>query len=135
MRVVERDRGRLRRAAADVASDLERVSGKGWRCTLDDEYVLSVTFGEQSESTLLESSVEDEQWFVSPEMTPEQQAEALNADAAEAVAEEVLEVLRAAGWPSPLCDEHRRPLMVCGDVWLCNGPPGHDVAAIGHLGE
>jgi hypothetical protein len=135
VRGVDRDRDRLRRAAADVASDLTRVSGTGWKCIVDDQYVLTVTFRDQSESTVLESAVEDEEWYVSPKMTPEQQALALDADASEAVADEVLEVLRAAGWPSPHCDEHRLGLTVCGDVWLGNGPPGHDVAAVGHLGE
>ncbi|MDP9167099.1 MAG: hypothetical protein M3O32_13715 [Actinomycetota bacterium] len=131
---MDRDLDLLRKAATDVAADLDRVSGARWQCQVGDDYVLTVTFGDASESVLLERRVEDEEWYLAANLTREQQAEALEADAAEAVADETLEVLRVGQWPAPQCGEHGRALMVCSGTWLCNGPPAHDVAAVGTLG-
>jgi hypothetical protein len=131
---VDRNIDHLRKAATDVAADLRRMSSAQWDCQVGDDYVLTVSFGDASESVLLQREIEDEEWYVAPEFTPEEKAQALEMDAAEAVAEETLEVLRAQQWPWPQCAKHRRPLMVCSGTWLCNGPPAHELAVVGALG-
>ena len=133
MRVVQRDVRRLRDAALRVQRDLRRASGDAWECAVDGDYVLTLRRADATESVMLERDLEDEAWYVRAEFSDEQQASALDADADDVVASEAIEVLRVLGWSAPLCGDHNKPLSVCSGVWLCEGPPGHDVAVVGEL--
>lgn len=132
---MDRDIARFRRAAQLVEGDLRRTTGSEWACEVDDDFVLSVSSGEQTESVLLGRHVEDEAWYIREDATEEQQQAALDDEAAEAVAGEVLEVLRVFGRSWPVCGDHSRPIASCSGVWTCTGPPSHDVAEVGALGR
>lgn len=130
---MQRDVQRLRDAALRVQGDLRRASGDDWECAVDGDYVLTLRRADATESVLPERDLEDEAWYVRPECSHEQQALALDADADEVVASEAIEVFRVLGWSAPHCGDHNRSLSLCTGVWLCQGPPGHDVAVVGEL--
>ena len=132
---MDRDPLRLRRAPGLVEADLCRTTGAPWRCEISADLVLTVTDGQQSESVLLEREIQDEEWYVDERAFPEELDAALDDEAAEAVADEVLEVLRALDVPWPLCIAHGALMGSCSGVWFCEGPPGHDVAEVGALGR
>jgi hypothetical protein len=102
--------------------------------TWADDYALTVTYGDDAASLLLEREILDEDWYLKPGLPAEQQTDALDAEAAETVADATLEVLDVRGWPSPHCDDHGLALSSCSGVWLCDGPPDHEVAWVGRLG-
>jgi hypothetical protein len=130
---MRRDPKHLRRAAALVEADLQRTLGSDWSCSIGDDYVLTVTGVGSRESSLLHSLVEDEAWYLPTGQTPEQQRAALEVDAEEAVACEVVEVMRVLGQAWPRCTEHGDSLTNCEGEWLCNGPPSHGIALVGAL--
>jgi hypothetical protein len=132
---MKRELGTLRAAAARVEADLQRTVDRGWSCTIDDTWVLTVGNADRQEVSALEDEVEDEEWYLGPDQTPLERAAALDADADEVVASEVVEVLRVLGIEWPLCGEHNRSMMNCSGDWICNGPPSHGVALAGELGK
>jgi len=100
---------------------------------VDADYVLHVSDGVASERVLLESEVEDEDWFAPAEATADELDGGLDADADELVASEVAEVLRSLGEVWPICSEHHRLMGMCEGWWYCEGEPYHDVAVVGSL--
>jgi hypothetical protein len=133
-RTVDRELGRLQRAASLVQADLRRTLGGDWVCAVDEEFVLSISDGRDTEASMLSRELQDAAWYVSADFSDAQQAAALDADADEAIADESLEVLRAMGVTWPVCAEHDRPMMSCEGGWICNGKPPHAVAVVGDLG-
>ena len=120
-------------AARLLADDLRRTLSGDWSCTVSPDYVLTVVWHPRQERVALDPEVFEDGWPT--EAWSEQFREhTLDDDATEAVMDEVVEVLRLWGETWPLCPQHRRQqLDNCSGVWLCNGPPEHDVAALGHL--
>lgn len=131
---VLRDFDQVRAATELVAADLRRVLGGSWSCRLDDHWVLTVSDGARAEASLLGSEVEDEAWYVNERWPEEEQRAALDAEAGEAVATEVIELLRVLGAGPLTCPQHGAELGSCEGVWYCEGATGHDVALIGRLG-
>jgi hypothetical protein len=131
---VQRDIETLRLSVSRVEADLNRTLGASWTCTIDDQYRLTVAHGDQTEMSLLQSDVEDEQWYVKSDQAREERAAALEADADEAVATEVTEILHVMGIVWPTCPQHSEPLWNCEGWWGCNGPDSHDIALLGSLG-
>ena len=129
-----RDLAQVRAATELVAADVRRVLGEPWSCWLDDDWVLTVSDGARTESSLLNSRVEDEAWYVNERWSDEDQRAALDAEAAEAVATEVVEILRVLGAGPLTCPQHDSRLGSCEGVWYCEGVNGHDVALVGRLG-
>jgi hypothetical protein len=109
---MRRDPEQLRRAAALVQADLRRTLGSDWSCSIGDDYVLTVAGAGSAESALLDSLVEDEAWYLPAGQTIEQRRAALEVDAEEVVACEVVEVMRVLGQTSPHCSEHGGSLTV-----------------------
>lgn len=128
-----RDVQRLRAAAARVADDLNRTLDGPWRCDVSDDYLVTIDGPFGSESSALHPEVEDAAWFVRPDASDEEQAAGFEADAEEAVAQEVLELLDVLGVAWPICPEHGPRVGVCEGVWFCSGKPEHDVALVGSL--
>jgi hypothetical protein len=116
-----------------VEADLRRTTGRSWSCSVDGQYVLAVTDGVQTVRVLLESEVEDEEWFVRDGSSAADLDAGLDADADELLASEVVEVLNSLGVAWPLCREHRGTMGACEGWWYCNGEPYHDVAGVGAL--
>jgi hypothetical protein len=130
---VNRDPARLTAAAERVQADLRRTTGRPWACSVDSEFVLRVTDGVADQRLLLESAVEDEDWFAPSDVTAEELSAGLDADADELLASEVAEALRTLGITWPACVEHRRVMGACEGWWYCEGDPYHDVAEVGAL--
>jgi hypothetical protein len=133
-RAVERELGRLQLAASLVQADLRRTLGGDWVCAIDQDFVLSISDGRDTEASMLSRELQDPAWYVNPDLTDAQQADTLDAEAAEAVADEALEVLEVMGTAWPLCAEQERPMTSCSGEWLCPGKPPHAVALVGDLG-
>ena len=104
-----------------------------WTCSVDSEYVLSVTDGAITARLLLESEVEDEDWYAPAEASTDELGAGLDADADELLATEVAEALRSLGVTWPICAQHRRVMGACEGWWYCEGEPYHDVAEVGSL--
>jgi hypothetical protein len=117
-----------------VQSDLRRTLSANWICAVDEEFVLSMSDGRDTEASMLSREFQDPDWYIRADITDAEQAAALDAEAEEAVADEALEVLRVMGVTWPVCTEHDRPMMCCEGEWLCNGEPPHAVALVGDLG-
>lgn len=66
-------------------ADLTRTLGLGWRFDVTDGLVLAVTGPVGQKSSALCAEVEDEAWYGRHDFVPAMQAEALDADAQEAV--------------------------------------------------
>jgi hypothetical protein len=132
---VKRELARLAAAAARVEADLRRTMDKPWACSVDSDYLLSVTDGVVTEHVRLEAEVEDEDWFTPPGMTAAELSGGLDADANETLATEVKEALWVLGVTWPMCPEHRQIMGVCAGWWYCEGEPYHDVADVGSLPE
>ena len=64
---------------------------------------------------------------------PEHREATLDLEAAEAVADEFLEVLRLweISWPS--CSQHNQPVSHCSAEWICASSPVHEIALFGAL--
>ena len=129
-----RDLAQVRAATEFVTADLRRVLGGSWSCRLDDDWVLTVSDGARTEASLLTGEIEDEAWYVNERWSDEDQRAALDAEAGEAVATEVIELLRVLGAGPLRCPQHGAELGSCEGVWYCEGVTGHDVALIGRLG-
>lgn len=86
---MDRDVGRLSAAAERVQEDLRRTTDRPWTCSVDTEYVLSVTDGVVIERLLLAPDVEDEDWFTPGDATAVELSAGLDADAGELLATEV----------------------------------------------
>lgn len=129
-----RDLAQVRAATRLVAADLRRALGEPWSCRLDDDWALTVSDGVRTESSLLNSRVEDEAWYVNERWSEEEQRAALEAEAGEAVATEVVELLRVLGAGPLTCPQHGSRIGTCEGVWHCEGASGHDVALVGRLG-
>ena len=125
--------GRLSAAAERVQEDLRRTTDRPWTCSVDADYVLSVTDGVGSERLPLEPAVEDENWYAPAGATAAELIAGLDADADELLASEVAEALRCLGVTWPVCAEHRQVMAACEGWWYCEGDPSHDVAQVGSL--
>lgn len=66
---------------------------------------------------LLESDVEDEEWFTPGDATAAELNAGLDADSDELLASEVVEALGALGVAWPVCREHEGPLGACEGWW------------------
>ncbi|MFB6724186.1 hypothetical protein ACFCV3_28670 [Kribbella sp. NPDC056345] len=129
---MERDLDRLEAVAKLLTRDMRRTLGKGWWCRLDDPYVVTVTDGRRTERVLLDARVDEENWPAEA-WAAGLREHTMADDAADAVAGEVLEVMRLwdIGWP--LCTEHGRVADVCSSTWVCPGPRSHDLGLLGAL--
>jgi len=132
---VKRDQAAVRAAVGRVESDLRRTLDPAWSCALDDDWVLTVNDGMRTEVSGLAGDVEDESWYFESDQTPSERAAAQAAEADELVATEVAEILRVLGVGWPVCPQHARLMSNCEGWWLCSGPPSHDVATAGTLGQ
>ena len=130
---MNRDLARLSAAAERVQADLRRTTSRPWTCSVDSDHLLSVTDGVIGERLLLESEVEDEDWFLPAGATATELSAGLDADADEVLASEVAEALRGLGIAWPTCSAHRRVMGACEGWWYCEGVPHHDVAQVGAL--
>ncbi|HEY7859658.1 MAG TPA: hypothetical protein VIC82_14265 [Candidatus Nanopelagicales bacterium] len=95
-------------------------------------FVLSVSDGARVEDVILDADV-DEDSFNHEELSVEYFEHALDDDASETVAGEAIEVLNVWDLVWPICPLHERAMTPCSGVWVCNGPPVHDLADIGRL--
>lgn len=102
---------------------------------MTDDYLLRVSTGPRVEQILLESEVEDENWFAPVDATPAELDAGLEADANELLAAEIGEAVRALGIEWPTCPQHGRLMDACSSWWYCAGEPYHDVAEVGSLPE
>ena len=131
----------LRNAGVYLIRDLRAVFEGTWRLQVDDDLVMSVTWGERSESVqlgdpLIEAEwLHDEGWFEESGLPVEQDLEDLLDEVAlEYLAAELSEVLAVWGYDSPACPVHDRPLGACGREWFCDGPPAHSLP-IGEIAD
>ncbi len=130
---MRRDAAWLSAAAERVSADLVRTTNRPWTCDVGSDYVLTVSDGVIGERLLLESEVEDEEWFAPVGATAAELDAGLDADADELLSSEVAEALRSLGVEWPVCADHRRAMISCSGSWICNGEPSHDVAEVGSL--
>lgn len=130
---MKRDLARLRLVAGLVARDLDRTQAPNSAVHIGDGYVLTVRLGANEASALLGAVAEDnwpdEVWWSDP-----YREGTLDADAAEAVMDEVVDALLSWGISWPTCPEHGVPLGNCSGVWTCDGPPAHHIV-VGSLGQ
>jgi hypothetical protein len=82
--VVERELGRLQNAASLVQADLRRSLGADWVCAVDGDFILLISDGQRTEVSMLSRELEDSARYVRADLTDEQQAAALDAEADEA---------------------------------------------------
>jgi hypothetical protein len=130
---VRRDIDAARSAAQAVATDLVRTLSGSWRVWVDDGFVMSVARDGDVERVALEDAVDDDLWPEELQPGSRRLHEVLLADAAEAVACGVIEVLQLWGVDWPHCPEHRCDTDPWGDVWVCQSDVEHEVP-IGDLG-
>ena len=129
---VRRDPNTLRRWAAAVEHDAHNALDGIWSLAVDDSYVLTVRRDGLREQVLLDDMVDEDSW--PPDAwAPKHRKITLDLEAAEAVADELLEVLRLrdVSWPS--CSQHDQPVSHCSAEWICSGSPVHQVALFGAL--
>ncbi len=100
---------------------------------MDPDYVLHVSDGALNERVLLESQVDDEDWFVPSDASPDEVNGGLDADADELVASGAAEALRSLGETWAICPQHARVMGMCEGWWYCEGNPYHGVAPVGSL--
>jgi hypothetical protein len=131
----------LRNAGAYLIRDLRAVFDGTWRLQVDDDLVMSVAWGERSESVQLGAPLSeaewlrDEGWFEESGLPAGQDLEDLLDEVAlEYLAAELSEVLAVWGYDSPACPVHDRPLGACGREWFCDGPPAHSLP-IGEIAD
>ena len=76
--------------------------------------------------------VDEDSWYPDA-WAPEHRKATLELEAAEAVADEFLEVLRLweINWPS--CSQHNQPVSHCSAEWICASSPVHEIALFGAL--
>ena len=130
---MEHEPQRLSGAAARLTADLHRTLGEAWRCSIAGDRTLTLTGPDVQEAVLLDSQVEDEDWYVRPEFSPQDQAEALNAAADDLVANTVSEVFDSLGTPWPVCPEHEQAAGNCDGSWYCASAETHDLGLLGEL--
>jgi len=131
---VKREHARLVAAAGRVQEDLRRTTAQPWVCSLSADYVLTLTDGVMIRRLVLESEVEDEDWFVNAGTADA--GAGLDADADELLAYEVAEAMTDLGFEWPVCQEHRRAMGSCSGWWYCEGESSesyHDIAEVGSL--
>jgi len=123
---------RLQRIAGLLTADLQRTLPGQWRADVDEYFVLFITDGHRQEGRLLAAEVIVDNW-PDEAWEPEVREDTLDDDASEAIAMEISEVLDSWGQPWPLCPAHTESLEMCSMTWVCDGPPVHDVCALGEL--
>ncbi len=129
---MRRDPHTLRRWAAAVEHDAQNALDGVWSLAVDDSYVLTVRRDDLREQVLLDDVVDEGCW--PPDAwAPKHRNTTLDLEAAEAVADEFLEVLRLwdVSWPS--CFQHDQPVSHCSAEWICAGSPVHQIASFGAL--
>lgn len=130
-----RDLGTLRRWAAALEGDLRECRPGRWGVAVDDAYVLTVTHDGRSEQVYLGELVDEESFSAGPWWEPDQREATLDFEASEAVAGDLLEVLRLWDVDRALCPEHEAASWVCCATWLCPGQPFHQLGTVGTLGQ
>ena len=134
---MQRDTARLHRHAASAADDLVRTLDGDWSCDVSDDYVLRV-IGPRWEGVVEidhdvdMDSEDDDQGEDHGTVSPDDPSLDLDADAAEAVIDHVLELLGNAKIAGPACPTHAARLTTRDGVWTCAEGP-HDVAQVGQL--
>lgn len=110
--------------------DAQNVLEGAWSLAIDDLYVLTVRRDERYEQVLLYDIVDEDSWYTDA-FTPEHREATLELEAAEAVADEFLEVLRLwdISWLS--CSQHGQPVSHCSAEWICTSAPVHEIALFG----
>lgn len=103
-----------------------------WNLAIDYSYVLTVRRDDLHEQVLLDASVDEDSWYPDA-WTPERRETTLELEAAEAVADEFLEVLRLWGVRWPSCFRHDKPVSHCSAEWICASSPVHEIALFGAL--
>ena len=129
---MRRDLSTLRRWATAVEHDAQNALDGAWSVAVDDSYVLTVRRDDVREQVLLADTVDEDSWPPAA-WVPEHRRSTLELEAAEAVADEFLEVLRLwdLSWVS--CSEHDRPVSHCSAEWICASSPVHAIALFGDL--
>jgi hypothetical protein len=103
-----------------------------WSVTIDDDYVCVVAWGTRRESVALDEQVDEEAWREEA-WSPLWAEHTLDDDAAEAVVEEILQVMRLWELPWLVCLSHGAQATSCSGVWVCSSPAGHDLGPVGTL--
>lgn len=106
--------------------------GGSWRLTVDDAYVLTVRRDDQGEQVLLDDMVDEDSWYPDA-WSPEHRKTTLEFEAAEALADEFLEVLRLWDINWPPCSQHDEPVYHCSAEWICASSSVHGIALFGAL--
>lgn len=132
--MVRRDLGLLMEAAARVEADLRRTDLDSWRCTVTPDYRVQLADGEQTVSAPLEPDVQDERWYVIPGLSAQEQRIGFELDAAEAVAQSVIDLLGSLGIAWPACPVHETMLGPCTGAWCCPSAATHGVP-VGQLDD
>ncbi len=127
-----RELSTLRRWASALEHDAAASLGGTWSLAVDDAYVLTVGHDDRQEQVLLSELVAEDSWPPQAWLPARREA-TLEDDATEALAGELLEVLRLwdVSWTS--CSEHGSPVFVCSSAWICPGPSTHEIALVGGL--
>lgn len=124
---------RLRRAAALLTADLHRTLGDAWLCAVEADYSLVLTGPGVREAVQLDAEIEDEEWYVRPEFSQQDQADALDAAAEDLVANETIEVFDSLGRSWPLCPQDGQVAGNCDGSWYCSASHEHDLGVVGEL--
>ena len=131
---MQRDTGRLHRHAALAADDLVRTLDGDWSCDVSEDFVLRV-IGPRWEGVVeidKDVDVDDEDDEDDDAVSPDDPTLDLDADAAEAVIDQVLELLGNAKIDGPACPTHDARLATRNGVWIC-AEGSHDLAQLGQL--
>lgn len=130
---MKHDVERLGFAAARLTADLHRTLGDAWGCSVSKDRTLTLSGPHVLEAVPLEGQIEDEDWYVRPGFSPQEQAEAFDAAAEDLVANAVSEVLSSLGTPWPICSDHGHVAGNCDGSWYCCSPETHDLGRLGEL--
>ena len=122
----------LRDQTALLAADLTRTLEGTWSCTIDNDYVMRVIGPRWHGVVEIDSEVDEEIW-PGEDGDVDDLDRALEEDAGEVVADQVVELLGNAQIDWPGCPAHRTRLVTSSGVWTCEDG-SHDVAEVGQLG-
>ena len=115
-----------------MEADLVRTLAGTWTCSVSGDYVLRVTGPTWEGVVELDKDVdEDEYEEIAPDQ-PDQPDAALEVDAVEAVADQVVDLLGNARIDGLSCPTHGTLLETRNGRWTCS-EGGHDLARVGQL--
>lgn len=129
---MRRDLDKLRRWAAAIEHDARAALAGAWTVAVDDRYVLTVHRDDLCEQVLLGDTVDEDSW-PRDAWALDRRDTTLELEAAEAVADEFLEVLRLLDVTWPSCAQHHLTASHCSGEWICAGSPVHGIALFGAL--